>query len=96
MFETGAIVQPQKLCNHLSQDVDRIYNAELTSISGNAGVWNAHFADGRTFEAEHIVLCAGADLPPLLKIIGHDLGVCQVTSGQLVFTKNNHTAFRWL
>ena len=83
LFETGAIIQPQKLCSHLSQDVERIYNAEFTSISGDAGAWIAHFADGRTFEAEHIVLCTGSDLPVLLKIIGHDLGPCQVTSGQL-------------
>ena len=83
LFETGAIIQPQKLCSHLSQGVKRIYNAEFTSISGDANAWTANCGDGRTFEAEHIVLCTGADLPPLLKIIGHDLGVCQITSGQL-------------
>ena len=83
MFETGAVIQPQKLCSHLSQGVERIYNAEFTSISGHSGNWTAHCADGRIFEADHIVLCTGADLPPLLQIIGHDLGVCQVTSGQL-------------
>ena len=83
LFETGAVIQPQKLCSHLSQGVERIYNAEFTSISGHSGNWTAHCADGHIFEADHIVLCTGADLPPLLQIIGHDLGVCQVTSGQL-------------
>ena len=83
LFESGAVIEPQKLCSHLSHGVERIHNAEFTSISGNTGVWNAHCEDGRIFEADHVVLCAGADLPPLLKIIGHDLGVCQVTSGQL-------------
>ena len=83
MFETGAVIQPQQLCSHLSEGVERIYNAELRSISGEQETWTAHCADGRTFEADHIVLCMGADLPPLLKTIGHDLGVCQVTSGQL-------------
>ena len=82
-FETGAVIQPQKLCSHLSQGVERIYNAEFTSISGHSGNWTAHCADGRIFEADHIVLCTGADLPPLLRIIGHDLGKSQVTSGQL-------------
>mgnify|MGYP001288789503 CR=1 FL=1 len=83
LFETGAVIEPQNLCSHLSHGVERIYNAEFTSITGDANVRIAHCADGRIFEADHIVLCTGAELPPLLKIIGHDLGACQITSGQL-------------
>ena len=83
LFETGAVIRPQQLCNHLAEGVERVFCAELRSISGEQGAWIAHCADGRAFKAEHIVLCMGADLPPLLKAIGHDLGSCQITSGQL-------------
>ena len=83
LFESGAVIQPQELCSHLSHGVERIYNAEFTSISGDTDVWTTHCADGRIFEADHVVLCTGADLPPLLRIIGHDLGKCQITTGQL-------------
>ena len=83
MFETGAVIRPQQLCSHLSKGVEHIFGAELSFISGEEGAWAAHCVDGRSFRADHIVLCMGADLPPLLKTIGYDLGTCQVTSGQL-------------
>ena len=82
-FETGAVIQPQKLCSHLAEGVEHEFGAELKFISGEEGARAAHCVDGRTFKADHIVLCMGADLPPLLKFLGHDLGTCQVTSGQL-------------
>jgi len=82
-FKTGATIRPQQLSSHLAEGVERVYQAELNTISGEEGDWIAHVADGRTFKADHIVLCAGADLPPLLKTVGHDLRACQVTSGQL-------------
>ena len=82
-FETGAVIRPQKLCSHLAEGVEHEFGAELKFISGEEGARAAHCVDGRTFKADHIVLCMGADLPPLLKFLGHDLGTCQVTSGQL-------------
>ena len=83
LFETGAVIRPQQLCSHLTKGVEHIFGAELSFISGEEGAWAAHCVDGRSFRADHIVLCMGADLPPLLKTIGYDLGTCQVTSGQL-------------
>ena len=83
LFETGAVIRPQQLCNHLAEGVKHIFGAELSFISGEEGAWAAHCVDGRSFKADHIVLCIGADLPPLLKTFGHDLGTYQVTSGQL-------------
>ena len=85
LFETGAVIRPQQLCRTLAEGVEREFDAELKIISGEQGAWTVQCADGREFKAEHIVLCMGADLPPLLKAVGHDLGVCQVTSGQLSF-----------
>jgi tRNA 5-methylaminomethyl-2-thiouridine biosynthesis bifunctional protein len=67
----------------LAEGVERIYGAKLHAISGEEGAWIAHCTDGRTFTADHVVLCAGADLPELLETIGYKLGVYQVTSGQL-------------
>ena len=83
LFETGAVIQPRQLSGQLAEGVERIYGAQLRAISGEEGAWIAHCMDGRTFLADHVVLCAGADFPELLKTIGYDLGVYQVTSGQL-------------
>ncbi len=83
LFETGAVIQPRQLSGQLAEGVERIYGAQLRTISGEEGAWIAHCMDGRTFLADHVVLCAGADFPELLKTIGYDLGVYQVTSGQL-------------
>ena len=83
LFETGAVIQPRQLSGQLAEGVERIYGAKLHAISGEEGAWIAHCMDGRTFLADHVVLCAGADFPELLKTIGYDLGVYQVTSGQL-------------
>ena len=83
LFETGAVIQPRQLTSHLAHGVERVYGAQLEAISGEEGAWIANCVDGRTFKADHIVLCTGADLPSLLKTIGHDLGKFQVTSGQL-------------
>ena len=82
-FSTGAVIRPQQLCSHLAEGIQRVFGADLRFISGEEGDWTAHCADGRTFKADHIVLCMGADLPPLLKSFGHDLGTNQITSGQL-------------
>ncbi len=83
LFETGAVIQPQQLCSHLAEGVERVFSAEVRFISGEQGAWAVHCADGLSFKAEHIVLCMGADLPLLLEAIGYDLGMYQVTSGQL-------------
>ena len=83
LFETGAVIQPRQLSGQLAEGVERIYGAQLHAISGEEGAWIAHCMDGRTFMADHVVLCAGADFPKLLETIGYDLGVYQVTSGQL-------------
>ena len=83
LFETGAVIQPRQLSGQLAEGVERIYGAQLHAISGEEGAWIAHCMDGRTFMADHVVLCSGADFPELLKTIGYDLGVYQVTSGQL-------------
>ncbi len=83
LFETGAVIQPRQFSCQLAEGVERIYGAKLHTISGEEGAWIAHCMDGRTFMADHVVLCAGADFPKLLETIGYDLGVYQVTSGQL-------------
>ena len=83
LFETGAVIQPRQLSGQLAEGVERIYGAQLHAISGEEGAWIAHCMDGRTFMADHVVLCAGADFPKLLETFGYDLGVYQVTSGQL-------------
>ena len=83
LFETGAVIRPRQLSSQLAEGIERIYGAKLHAISGEEGAWIAHCTDGRTFPTDHIVLCAGADLPELLETIGYDLGVYQVTSGQL-------------
>jgi len=83
LFETGAVIQPRQLSGQLAEGVERIYGAQLRAISGEEGAWIAHCIDGRTFMADHVVLCSGADFPELLETIGYDLGVYQVTSGQL-------------
>ncbi|MFL2831114.1 MAG: FAD-dependent oxidoreductase, partial [Candidatus Puniceispirillaceae bacterium] len=83
LFETGAVIQPRQLSGQLAEGVERIYGAQLHTISGEEGAWIAHCMDGRTFMADHVVLCSGADFPELLETIGYDLGVYQVTSGQL-------------
>lgn len=84
-FETGAVVRPQQLARHLAASVPRMYGARLSSVSGEAGAWTARCEDGRAFTAEHLVFCAGADLPSLLGLVGQDLGPSQVTSGQLSY-----------
>ena len=83
LFETGAVIRPQQLCSHLAAGIERVFRAELKFVFGEQGAWAVQCADGRTFKAEHIVLCMGADLPSFLKAISHDLGASQVTSGQL-------------
>lgn len=85
LFTTGAVVRPQMLADQLASGVPRIYDAQLSSVSGEAGDWVAHCTDGRQFRAEHLVFCAGADLPSLLRLVDQDLGPCQVTSGQLSY-----------
>ena len=84
-FETGAVIRPQQLVRQLSASVDCLYNAQLDSISGEAGKWVAVCTDGRQFTAGHIVFCGGADLPSLLQLASTDLGPCQITSGQLSY-----------
>ena len=67
LFEAAAVIQPLKLSSQLIEGVERVYGAKLTSISGEEGAWIAHCADGRSFRADHIVLCLGADLAAALK-----------------------------
>ena len=83
LFETGAVIKPKQLSEYLAEGVERVYGAQFNAISGEAGAWIVRCDDGRTFKADHVVLCTGADLPQLLKTVGYELGVCQITSGQL-------------
>lgn len=82
-FETGAVIRPQQLAQHLAASVPRLYGANVIKISGDAGDWVVSCDDGRQLTAGHLVFCSGADLPVLLGLVDQDLGSCQVTSGQL-------------